>query len=98
MDNNGKIYSLLDQASFNQWLQEFFNKKSNELNYSNTNQPKRVEKITIKLDTAEYLGRKISIPFKSCFVRRFYNYTNNYLLYAVIALAGLIIWKGKLLK
>ena len=77
MDNNGKIYSLLDQASFNQWLQEFFNKKSNELNYSNTNQPKRVEKITIKLDTAEYLGRKISIPFKSCFVRRFYNYTNN---------------------
>lgn len=23
---------------------------------------------------------------------------NNYLLYAVIALAGLIIWKGKLLK
>lgn len=73
MDNNGKIYSLLDQASFNQWLTEFFNKKSNELAYSRQNQPKRMEKLVLNLATANTEGYKVPVPFKSCVVSRIYS-------------------------
>lgn len=73
MDNNGKIYSLLDQASFNQWLTEFFNKKSNELAYSRQNQPKRMEKLVLNLAIAQTEGYKVPVPFKSCVVSRIYS-------------------------
>lgn len=73
MNNSGKIYSLLDQASFNQWLTEFFNKKSNELAYSRGNQPKRMEKLTLSLASANTEGYKVPVPFKSCVVSRIYS-------------------------
>lgn len=73
MDNSGKIYSLLDQASFNQWLTEFFNKKSNELNYSRVNQPKRMEKLVLDLSVAQSEGYKVPVPFKSCVISRIYS-------------------------
>lgn len=73
MDNNGKIYTLLDQASFNDWLTQFFNKKSNELAYSRQNQPKRMEKLVLNLATANTEGYKVPVPFKSCVVSRIYS-------------------------
>lgn len=73
MDNSGKIYSLLDQASFNQWLTEFFNKKSNELAYSRQNQPKRMEKLVLDLSTANTAGYKVPVPFKSCVISQVYS-------------------------
>lgn len=73
MDQNNKIYNLLDQASFNQWMTEFFNKKSNQLEYSITSQPKRMEKLTLDLSTANSSGYKVPVPFKSCVVSRIYS-------------------------
>ena len=73
MDNSGKIYSLLDQASFNDWLTQFFNKKSNELAYSRQNQPKRMEKLVLNLATANTEGYKVPVPFKSCVISRVYS-------------------------
>lgn len=73
MDNSNKIYSLLDQASFNDWLTQFFNKKSNELAYSRQNQPKRMEKLVLNLATAQTEGYKVPVPFKSCVISRIYS-------------------------
>lgn len=63
----------MDQITFNQYMNDFFQNKFNQLSYSNTRYPKRMEKITLSLATAPTQPIKISVPFKSCLVSRIYS-------------------------
>ena len=64
---------MMDEISFKQWLSEFFTKKSNELQYSITSQPKRMEKITIDLSVAPINPFRVAVPFKSMTVNRIFS-------------------------
>lgn len=64
---------MIDQVTFNQWMNDFFQSKFNQLSYSNTRYPKRVEKVTLNLATAPTQPIKISVPFKSVLVSRVYS-------------------------
>jgi len=57
------------------YLTNFFDNKSNSLDYSNKFMPKRVEIVTIDLSTARTAGSelKIAVPFKSVHVERVYS-------------------------
>lgn len=55
----------LNQATFNQWMQSFIEKTTNDLRFSNARFPKRMEKVTLDLSVAPSQPQKISVPFKS---------------------------------
>lgn len=64
---------MIDKKQFNEWMSEFFDTKFNQLRYSNTRYPKRMEKITIDLSVAPSQPVKIAIPFKSLLVSRIFS-------------------------
>lgn len=64
---------MLDKTTFQNWLSDFFNTKSNELEYSRVSQPKRMEKITLNLATASVDSFQINVPFKTMIVSRVYS-------------------------
>lgn len=66
---------MLDKTTFQNWLSDFFNTKSNELEYSRVSQPKRMEKITLNLATASVDPLQINVPFKTMIVSRIYSTT-----------------------
>jgi hypothetical protein len=63
----------LNQATFNQWMQAFVDKATNDLRFSNTRFPKRMEKITLDLSVAPTQPVKINVPFKSVQVSRIFS-------------------------
>lgn len=64
---------MLDKTTFQNWLSDFFNTKSNELEYSRVSQPKRMEKITLNLATASGDPFQINVPFRTMIVSRIYS-------------------------
>jgi hypothetical protein len=64
---------MMDKKTFNQWMDEFFDSKFNQLRYSNTRYPKRMEKVTLDLSVAPSQPVKIPIPFRSMLVSRIYS-------------------------
>lgn len=64
---------MLDQKTFNQWMDDFFQSKFNQLSYSNTRYPKRMEKVVIDLSVAPSQPVKVNVPFKSFLVSRVYS-------------------------
>lgn len=64
---------MLDKTTFNNWLSDFFNKKSNELEYSRVSQPKRMQKVTLSLATASVDPVQVNVPFKTLIVSRIYS-------------------------
>jgi len=64
---------MLDKTTYMNWLSEFFNTKSNDLQYAITQQPKRMEKITLDLSVATVNAKQIDVPFKTMIISRIYS-------------------------
>lgn len=65
----------LDFKTFSKYMDDYFQAKKNQLDYSTRYVPKRVEKVTLSLATAPTAGNyyKIAVPFKSVLVSRIYS-------------------------
>lgn len=63
----------MDQQTFNQYMEAFYQNKNNQLGYSNRTYPKRMEKVTLSLATAPTNPQKINVPFKSALISRVYS-------------------------
>jgi hypothetical protein len=64
---------MMNKTTFNEWLSEFFMEKNNELDYSLTSSPKRMEKITLDLSVTLINPFHVKVPFKSMIVSRIYS-------------------------
>lgn len=66
-----------DRNMFMNWMDEFFTKKSNELQFSRDQQPKTNGKLVIDLSVAQVQPLLVNIPFKNLIVNKVYTTSNK---------------------